>query len=861
MPTDRPETTTSIDPRAQGLFDRATAEPAAVLAEGWEIVDEISDSDSKSVAYRAMSIAARTAGTVKESVAYARIACDLAGDSRLGMEAQGTLAGSLATGGDIPRALEVLEAASKKAFGITAAKLEFQRGAIFTVAGDYPAALEAYDRAFPKFRSAEDHEFMALVLRNQGFIYIHMGRLEEAESALTRARVIDETAGRLVDVAGIDHNLGLLASYRGDIPEALHRLTSSDELQMKQTGETVPRHVSRCEVLLTAGLYREALVLASAIAAGAREKGRAEDEADALLVAARSALLAGDPAQATTLATAARDRFTQQGREVWATHASLSLAEARYEDEGASPGLLDLIGGVADQLEESGFPISAARASILAGRIAIDLGDVATAERSLEWLSALRSGPVELSIQRWHATALLRLRGGDTRGADAAARAGLDLLDGYQSALGASDLRSGIERHGVELGEIGLALAVDAGKPRRVFGWMERTRARSLRFRPVLPHPDDPEQPLLEELRKVTSELREHPDEAALLQRRRHLQDELSRHNRTRSSSESGDSGFGIEPLLESLGDATLVEMGAVDGQLLCVVVRAGKFSIHTLGDLAPVVSELGHLRFDLRRAARLRRNTASIRRAVEDFDNMVFNGLEVEGERVILSPPGTLMAAPWAVLPSLVGRTVVVAPSAELWWRAQARSPQGSGVLLAAGPDLSNAEVEVAKLATIYPGADVLGPADPASRFGESASGAEVAHAACHARFELDNPMFSALRFGDGDFNVYDFERLRNPPDLVVLSACDSGYTDTREGDELAGITSALLSMGSHSVVASVGLVPDTTATTDLMLRFHRARTSGLGPGAALARAQADALDDHDGFIAAASFLCIGGG
>ena len=62
---------------------------------------------------------------------------------------------------------------------------------------------------------------------------------------------------------------------------------------MRQTGDAVPQHVSRCEILLSVGLFHEALDLAKRIAAGARSKGRAEDEADALLVAARAAYLAG----------------------------------------------------------------------------------------------------------------------------------------------------------------------------------------------------------------------------------------------------------------------------------------------------------------------------------------------------------------------------------------------------------------------------------------------------------------------------------------------------------------------------------------------------------------------------------------
>ncbi len=135
----------------------------------------------------------------------------------------------------------------------------------------------------------------------------------------------------------------------------------------------------------------------------------------------------------------------------------------------------------------------------------------------------------------------------------------------------------------------------------------------------------------------------------------------------------------------------------------------------------------------------------------------------------------------------------------------------------------------------------------------------ASVAHIASHATFRVDNPMFSSLRLGDGDLNVYDIERLHIPPEKVVLSACDSGYSDARSGEELAGLTSALLSMGTRSVVASIGLVPDSAATSRLMVEFHRGLIDGAQPSRALAEARSATIDDPEGFVAAASFVCVG--
>ena len=101
---------------------------------------------------------------------------------------------------------------------------------------------------------------------------------------------------------------------------------------------------------------------------------------------------------------------------------------------------------------------------------------------------------------------------------------------------------------------------------------------------------------------------------------------------------------------------------------------------------------------------------------------------------------------------------------------------------------------------------------------------------------------------------------RLSTPPSTVVLSACDSGYSEARPGEELAGLTSALLGMGARAVVASIGLVPDTPATSSLMVDFHRRLIAGIEPAGALAAAQDDIGADPVGFCAAASFVYVGG-
>src|SRR5690606_26670031 len=101
---------------------------------------------------------------------------------------------------------------------------------------------------------------------------------------------------------------------------------------------------------------------------------------------------------------------------------------------------------------------------------------------------------------------------------------------------------------------------------------------------------------------------------------------------------------------------------------------------------------------------------------------------------------------------------------------------------------------------------------------------GAELAHFAAHCEFRADNPLFSNLQLADGPLTVYDLERLRRPPRQLVFAACESGRSAVAPGDELMGLSAAVLALGTRGLVAGVVEVPD-GSTAELMLVLHRHR------------------------------------
>ncbi|MDI3389520.1 CHAT domain-containing protein [Streptomyces sp. B-S-A8] len=120
---------------------------------------------------------------------------------------------------------------------------------------------------------------------------------------------------------------------------------------------------------------------------------------------------------------------------------------------------------------------------------------------------------------------------------------------------------------------------------------------------------------------------------------------------------------------------------------------------------------------------------------------------------------------------------------------------------------------------------------------------GVSVLHIACHGEFDAEQPERSRVLLAqdgkdDGQLTAERVLGLALPADLVTLSACRSGLAHRRPGDELFGLTRALIYAGASAVLVSLWAV-DEVATGLLMYSFYRARKAGMGKAAALRTAQ----------------------
>ena len=478
------------------------------------------------------------------------------------------------------------------------------------------------------------------------------------------------------------------------------------------------------------------------------------------------------------------------------------------------------------------MPGRAVDAHLLTGRMALARGRRDEAARHLRSAAGARHrGQLRTRSAGWLAQATWCEAEGRWRGMLAACDRGLDLLDLHLRTLGATELRTLATAQGAELADMVLRHAVRRGDARLFLEWSERWRATVLRDTPVRPSPDSDLVADLAALRNVAARLDSALDSRsaapALERERRRLEAAVRQRVLHTPAQGAGQAeSFRTADLIGQLGDTDLLELTDVDGQLYAVVVSGGRPHLVHVGPTQAAVHALAHTLFALRREGTgrgtHRLDLAEIGRRLEV--NLLGESVRLlRGGPLVVVPTGKLHAVPWGLLPSLRERATAVTPSASAWLRARrAPRPEDDQVVLVGGPRLVTGDAEVRHLVTRYPDAVVLADGDAtADRVMAAMDGAWLVHMAAHGTFRGDSPLFSAIELDDGPLTVYDLERLKRAPYRVVLSSCSSAVGVAVGADELLGLVSALISLGSAGVVASVVPVND-PATVPLMTALH---------------------------------------
>jgi tetratricopeptide (TPR) repeat protein len=811
-----------------------------------------------SVAHQVIGIWQRDFGDLRIALRHLRRARDLAAraDSpEREADVLATLGVALVHAGRTRQGLEAFERGVARGVGHTRARVLYRRAYAWWVLGHHREALDDVRRAIPVLRQADDVIWTARALTLRATVHLALGSVDRADADFAAAERLWETTGQEHDKADAVESRGLAAFRAGDIPAALRLFDEAEERYAKLGTPTLMLSIRRCDVLMAAGLAPEALAEAdAAIRVLDSIGGQSTRKAELLLAAARAARLADDPHTAMARAAVAEKLFAAQRRTWWETHARLVAIEARFTAGRSTGRLVADAAEVARRLTSLGSP-SAPEASLLAGRIALALGWTADAERHLTAAARSRhGGPPLARMSGWAAQALRHRAAGSSRGVLEACRRGLDVLDDHRMTLGAPELRARATAQGAELAAMAQHASLATGGPRRLLVWSERWRATVLTAPPTRP-PADPA------LLSALTAYRVSADQAenarmegrpllALEREQRRLEREIrSRTLHLRGG--SGGDGHRFDParLLERLGDARLVELAVLDGRMQVLLCGDGRVRRFEAGPLAAAVEEAEHIQAALRRLAHpgAEARLPLVEAAGRRLEELLLGGAvrHLGSGPVVVVPPGALHRVTWPLLPSLRERVLSVSPSASSWLRAHETEPPRRGRhVLVRGPGLASGGAEVPELAELtdlvhrYGRTTVLEYDDArVPRVLEALDGAALAHLAAHGAFRADSPLFSSLRMADGPLIVHDFERLARSPYRIIFSSCDTARLASVGADELLGLVTALLPLGTAGVVASSAPVND-AAVVPLMLALHR----GLAAGLTLAEALRDA-------------------
>lgn len=253
-----------------------------------------------------------------------------------------------------------------------------------------------------------------------------------------------------------------------------------------------------------------------------------------------------------------------------------------------------------------------------------------------------------------------------------------------------------------------------------------------------------------------------------------------------------------------------------------------------------------------------------------EDVFSMLFGPLRrrIRNRRLIVVPHRVLHYIPFAALrnPS-TGRYLIqdysltYAPSASaLRVLLRQKSPFEGRALVLGAPDTANwnlpelhgMESEAADVAEIFGTKPWLaGDATEDLLYGLN-GGIDVIHIAAHGQYNAEDPLYSRIALApsntrDGNLEVHEIldDIDLAGVNLIVLSSCQTARGRGGDGDDVTGITQALLYAGAADVISAQWDVAD-EATTVLMHEFYCRLKSGDSAAEALRGAQLSMLSSR---------------
>lgn len=160
---------------------------------------------------------------------------------------------------------------------------------------------------------------------------------------------------------------------------------------------------------------------------------------------------------------------------------------------------------------------------------------------------------------------------------------------------------------------------------------------------------------------------------------------------------------------------------------------------------------------------------------------------------------------------------------------------------------ELPGAEEEVKLLEKAYAGSFEVGLTCNEGQFKKVAKDYTILHLAMHGLLNKEYPLLSGLAFTDtkdtieDDFlQAWEISQLDLRAELVVLSACETGYGKFRQGEGLMSLARSFMYAGVPAQLVSLWPVND-RSTSSIMQNFYGQLDKGKNKAAALQQAKLD--------------------
>src|SRR5580658_683433 len=495
------------------------------------------------------------------------------------------------------------------------ARLDINLGNVFHRQDRFEEAISQYERAYEGLLPYKDAEGIAVVLSNMAMCLISLNDFPRSLDCYQKAREACERFGMPLLRDQADYNIAYLYYFRGEYSRAIDMLFATRRA-CELTGDAY--HLALChldlsEIYLELNLSEEAREMAHEGFLRFEKLGMAYEAAKTLANEAIAYGQQGKTVQSLERFARAREMFEKEKNLVWPWLLDLYQGLLLFQD-GQYFDARKLCTAAAVFFDQTVLSGKAALAHLLLGRIALQFGELATAENETEAaMSKLDMFQAPVFFYQAH---LLRGRIAHIRGERETAfdtyREACKSLEMVRSRLHSEELKISFVKNRLQayeaLVELHLTGREEETSTTEVFGWIEAAKSRSMtetifQSDKSLPLGEEGQSELVRRIRDLRKELNWYYHRIELEQLRpeenahkriRGLREkavshenellrtlrELPPHERENATLEA-PADFSLQRLQRNLPvDTTLIEYYSTGDQLIAAVVKKNKTEI-----------------------------------------------------------------------------------------------------------------------------------------------------------------------------------------------------------------------------------------------------------------------------------------